>query len=59
MKKKKIIKVAVIFLMGAVLFLTINKYMLNKDNKKENFDNNEVADSMEESFNYLRNREFP
>ena len=26
---------------------------------KENFDNNEVADSMEESFNYLRNREFP
>ena len=42
MKKKKIIKVAVIFLMGAVLFLTINKYMLNKDNKKENLDNNKV-----------------
>lgn len=44
MKKKKIIKVAVIFLMGAVLFLTINKYMLNKDNKKENLDNNNVKE---------------
>ena len=42
MKKKKIIKVAVIFLMGAILFLTINKYMLNKDNKKENLDNNKA-----------------
>lgn len=44
MKKKKIIKVAVIFLMGAVLFLTINKYMLNKDNKKENLDKNNVKE---------------
>ena len=44
MKKKKIIKVAVIFLMGAVLFLTINKYMLNKDNKKENLDNNNIKE---------------
>ena len=44
MKKKKIIKVAVIFLMGAILFLTINKYMLNKDNKKENLDNNNVKE---------------
>lgn len=44
MKKKKIIKVAVIFLVGAVLFLTINKYMLNKDNKKENLDNNNVKE---------------
>ena len=44
MKKKKIIMVAVIFLMGAVLFLSINKYMLNKDNKKENLDNNNVKE---------------
>lgn len=40
MKKKKIIIVAVIFLIGAVLFLSINRYMLNKDNKGNNLDNN-------------------
>lgn len=40
MKKKKIIIVAVIFLIGAVLFLSINRYMLNRDNKGNNLDNN-------------------
>lgn len=40
MKKKKIIIAVFSFLVLAMLFMAVNRYMLNKDNKGSNLDNN-------------------